>query len=184
MRRLAVLAGAALLAACGSSGPQQMSDWERQHPELLATAETLKPPAPPPLPRPENLIEFYLAPTASLRYFIDSASLTTLYRQKEVRYVLVARSASGVENVSYEAIRCTGEHRLIATLNANRTWNMKGSEWRDIPRQTDLSTPSMLKRWYFCPHNDPIQSSAEGVDALRKGGHPMVYLPENYNRRD
>jgi len=183
MRRIAALAGAALLAACGSSGPQQMSDWERQHPELLATQETLKTPTPPPAPRPENLIEFYLAPTATLRYFIDSASLSALYQQKEVRYVLVARSPSGTENVSYEAIRCTGEHRIIATANADRTWNIKGSEWRAIPRQTDLSTPSMLKRWYFCPHDDPIQSSAEGVDALRKGGHPMVYLPENYNRR-
>jgi hypothetical protein len=183
MRRLAALAGTALLAACGSSGPQQMSDWERQHPELLATPDTLKTPTPPPPPRPENLIEFYLAPTASLRYFIDSASLTTLYRQKEIRYVLVARSPSGVENVSYEAIRCTGEHRVIATANADRSWSVKGSDWRDIPRQTDLSTSSMLKRQYFCPHNDPIQSTAEGVDALRKGGHPMVYLPENYNRR-
>jgi hypothetical protein len=183
MKRLAALAGAALLAACGSSGPQQQSDWERQHPELLATPETAKAPVLPAPPRAENLIEFYLAPTATFRYYIDSASLTALYRQKEVRYVLVARSPNGVENVSYEAIRCTGQHRVIATGNADRSWNARPTEWRDIPRQTDLSTPSLLKRWYFCPHNDPIQSSAEGVDALRRGGHPMVYLKENYERR-
>jgi len=183
VRRLAAPAVVALLAACGSSGPQQQSDWERQHPELLATPETAKAPTPPPPPRAENLIEFYLAPTATFRYFIDSASLTALYQQKEVRYVLVARSPNGVDNVSYEAIRCTGQHRVIATANADRSWNARGTEWRDIPRQSDLSPPSLLKRWYFCPHNDPIQSSAEGVDALRRGGHPMVYLLENYDRR-
>ena len=79
-----------------------------------------------------------------------------------------------------------GDGSMLAALQvgvADRSWNLKGSDWRDIPRQTDLSTSSMLRRQYFCPHNDPIQSSAEGVDALRKGGHPMVYLPENYNRR-
>ena len=182
MKRLAALAGAALLAACGASGPQQMSDWEREHPELLATAEAAKAPTPPAAPRRENLVEFYLAPTTTFRYFIDSTSLSVFYRQKEVRYVLVARSPSGAENVSFEAIRCSGQHRVIATGNADGTWNERGSEWRDIPRQSDLSTPSLLSRWFFCPHNDPIQSAAEGVDALRRGGHPMVYVKENYRR--
>jgi hypothetical protein len=180
LRALAALFAAALLGAC-SSATEPMSDWERQHRDLLAPSETAAAPPPPPYPRPENLIEFYLSATADQRYFIDAASLSALWKQGEVRYVLVARSPSGVENVSFEAIRCSGLYRVLATGNADRTWNARPSGWREIPRRADLSVPSLLKRQFFCPHNDPIQSSAEGVDALRRGAHPLVYV-EQENR--
>jgi CNP1-like family len=174
VRRLATLAGAALLAACGASGTRQMSDWERQNPALLATPETVKIPMPPALPRPENLVEFYVGPTASFRYFIDVGSLGVLYTQKEVRFVLVARSPSGVENVSFEAIRCPDLHRLYAVADDSGKWSVRPGEWQEIQRRTGLGWPSVLAREYFCPHRDPLQSAAEGVEALRLGGHPLV----------
>ena len=31
----------------------------------------------------------------------------------------------------------------------------------------------------FCPRNRPIQTAAEGVDALRRGGHPDLVVPTN-----
>jgi hypothetical protein len=93
--------------------------------------------------------------------------------------LLVSRSPSGVENVTYEALRCNGQQRVLATGNADGTWSARPGEWRDIPRQAVVPA-SKLKQLYFCPHNDPIQSAAEGVDALRRGGHPMVYVIENY----
>lgn len=178
---LAHLCLATLLAAC--SGTQPMSDWERNNRDLLAAPETAAPPAPPAYPRGENLIEFYVGPRASFKYFIDSASLTPLWKQGEVRYVLVARSPSGVDNVSFESLRCAGQYRILATGNTDRTWSARAGEWRDLPRTSDITAQARLKTQFFCPHNDPIQSTREGVEALRKGGHPMVWLPENYDRR-
>jgi CNP1-like family protein len=160
------------LAACGSG--QQVSDWERRNPELVGGREAAPAPTPPPMPRKENLIEFYVGPQATFRYYIDAASLSALYKQKEVRYLLVARSPSGVENLSYEAIRCPDMHRIYAVGDADK-WSVRPSEWQDIQRRTGLGVPGVLAREYFCPHRDPLQSAAEGVDALRRGGHPLVY---------
>lgn len=171
MRAAAVLCAA--LAACSSTQP--MSDWERNHPEQLGTVQTERLPTPPALPRKENLIEFYVSPVATFRYFIDATSLSALYKQKEVRYVLVARSPSGAENVSFEAIRCPDMHRIYAVADDSGKWGTRPSDWQEIQRRTGLGVPGVLAREYFCPHRDPLQSAAEGVDALRRGGHPLVY---------
>jgi hypothetical protein len=150
-----------------------MSDWERRNPERGAAQEA-ELPLPSAMPRNENLIEFYVGPTASFRYFIDAPSLGVLYKQKEVRYVLVARSPSGAQNVSYEAIRCPDMHRVYAIADAGGKWSVRPGEWQEIQRRTGLGWPGVLAREYFCPHRDPLQSAAEGVNALRLGGHPLV----------
>jgi CNP1-like family len=90
-----------------------------------------------------------------------------------VRYVLVARSAQGVESASFEGMRCgTSEYRIYATGGSGGGWVRSRSPWRPI-------TPRAVQRWhnalrdeYFCPLGNPIRSPAEGVDALRRGGHP------------
>lgn len=167
----------AALAACASSDP--ISDWERRHPDLAGTAESAALPAPPAMPREKNLIEFYVGPTASFRYFIDAASLSVFYKQKEIRYVLVARSPSGVENISFEAIRCPDMHRIFAVgESASGKWTVRPSEWQAIEVRTSRGWPSVLSSQFFCPHRDPIQSVAEGVNALRMGAHPLVYVEQ------
>jgi CNP1-like family protein len=168
---LGVLLG---VAACSMSEPT--SDWERRNPDL-AVMPTEALPKPPPAPRRENLIEFYVAPTATFRYFVDAASLATFYKQKEVRYVMVARSPDGVDNVTYEALRCPNEHRILATGNSDGSWNVRRGDWQEIPRRT-ATAPAILRAQFFCPHNDPIQSQAEGVNALRLGAHPLVYVEQ------
>ena len=175
MKRAAALLAAAL-AACSSV--QEVSDWERANPELLGTAESARTPAPPAFPRPENLIEFYVSATATFRYFIDRSSLSVQYKQSEVRFVHVARSPSGVENVSFEAIRCPDMHRVYAVAEASGKWSMRPSEWQAIQSRTALGWPSVLARQFFCPHRDTIQSAAEGVDALQRGAHPLVYVEQ------
>ena len=135
-----------------------MSDWERANRDLLAPPEAATTPAPPPYPRRDDLIEFYVGPTTSFRYFIDSASLNALWKQGEIRYVLVARSPSGVDNVSFEGLRCAGQSRIFATGNTDGTWSVRPTEWRDLPRQSDVNAAARLRRQYFCPHNDPIKS--------------------------
>jgi hypothetical protein len=165
-----------VLAGCASSGAREMSDWEKKHPELLAAPEAAGAPTPPPFPRSENLIEFYLSATATFRYFIDGSTLQTFYDKREVRYVIVARSPSGVENVRFEAIRCPDMFRTYAIGTSGGKWIVRPTDWEPTVRRSDLGWPSALARGFFCPHNDPIQSPAEGVVALRNGVHPQVWV--------
>jgi hypothetical protein len=175
LRRVALFA-AALAAGCSSGPRQEMSDWEKQHPEAVARAEAQPDaPTPPPFPRKENLIEFYLSATATFRYFIDAASLQALYDKREIRYVLIARSPSGVDNVSFEALRCPDIFRIYAVGGGDGKWTTRAGDWQPTERRSDRGVQSTLAREFFCPHRDPIQSAAEGVNALRNGSHPQVY---------
>ncbi len=97
-----------------------------------------------------------------------------------VRFTLVARSPSGVDNVSYEGLRCPREHRLYAVARAEGSWSGRDSDWREFARGTSLGWQYALAQHFFCPHRDPIRSAAEGIDALRRGSHPSVYVdPKN-----
>ena len=157
----------AALAGCGH-GPQ--SDWERSHEERLRAAEDVVPL--PPYPRRAELVEFFVAATSEFRFFVDAASLS-VGSDGIVRYVFVARSPTGVENVSFEGMRCeTGEVRIYA-LGRDGAWVGKASEWRAIQPRSVQRWHNALYREYFCPQKEPIASAREGVDALRRGGHPL-----------
>jgi hypothetical protein len=166
-----------LLAGC-SSGPQIESDWERAHSMQLAGEEQI---ALPPYPRNENLVPVYISAATDFKYFVDASTLAVFPKAREIRYVFVARSPNGVDNVSYEAIRCPEEFRVLATGEGPGKWSSRPGAWRPIVKGAALSWPYALSRNYFCPHRDPIQSAAEGSDALRRGSHPTVYV-EQQNR--
>ena len=162
---------ACLIAAGGcSQGPGEQSDWERKHEERLTPTEQVVPL--PPYPRRAELVEFFVAATSEFRFFVDSASLS-VGSDGIVRYVLVARSAAGVENVSFEGMRCeTGEVRTYA-LGRDGAWVARAGEWRTIPARSVQRWHNALYREYFCPQRQPVASAREGVDALRRGGHPL-----------
>lgn len=173
MRRLAALA-AFLCAAQAPAQPAQMllaqasgpkSDWEREQEERNFREAAVKL---PPFYREEDLVEFRVASTTSFRFYVDRASLS-VGEDGVVRYTLVARSPQGAENVTYEGIRCkTGTHRVYALGQRDRTWKPVSLDWRP----TDKLWTRVLRREYFCPLHRPIDTAAEGLDALRRGGHP------------
>lgn len=159
-----------LVAACGSSGPQ--SDWERaqeaKQPASLPAEEQVAPPS-----QRGELIEFYVAATSNFRFFVDAASLSVDH-EGIVRYVLVARSNAGAQNVSFEGMRCrTGEVRTYA-LGRDGAWVGRPTDWRPIEPRSVQRWHNELYRNYFCPQREPITSAYEGVWALRQGGHPLT----------
>lgn len=127
----------------------------------------------PPFPQADRLLEFYVSATTSFRFFIDPQTLAA-GDDGVIRYVLVARSSSGVENVWFEGIRCkSGELKQYATGRSDGTWaERRGAQWNPIEPRSMNRQHQALRREYFCPNNEPIKSAAEGVDALRRGGHP------------
>lgn len=167
-QRLVVLALGWAIPAAAQFVPK--SDWEEAQEQRDWRESDVKPPA---WPKREALIEFFVSGASSFRFFVDPASLSVA-ADGVVRYTLVARSGSGVENVSYEGIRCAaGMYKVFAFGN--------DGQWRPIQSDWKLIEPRAVQRWHnvlrsdiFCPHRQPIRSTAEGVDALRRGVHPLV----------
>jgi hypothetical protein len=164
----------AFLFLVTASYGQIQSDWERANEERIKESYE-KRVAAPPLER-SRLVEVKLDMSANtdFRYYVDWGSVSAL-EDRIVRYVLVARSASGAENVSFEGIRCQSrEYRVYAVGKPEGGWAGRPAEWRPIPRQWN-SSQATLARHYFCPGRAAIKTSEEGQQAVRAGGHPGVF---------
>ena len=107
-----------------------------RHPDLEPAGA--KPDAPvwevalPPFPKEENLVEFYVGPTARFRVYVDAASFSV--NGDEVRFAHVVRTSGGATNVSYDGMRCSQYQRAIyASGRPDKTWaRARNSDWRLI----------------------------------------------------
>jgi hypothetical protein len=184
LRRALALPFACLLAAAFAAGPVQgqpvpedktrdqryKSEYELEQERLNWQEGEIKLPA---YPKTEGLIEFFVSGASSFRFFIDPASLSP-GRDGVVRYTLIARSSSGYANVSYEGIRCATSTYRIYALGHDGRWIPKDSEWREIGNTAGQRWHNVLRSRFFCPVRIPIWTAAEGLDALRRGGHPAA----------
>lgn len=163
-----------LLACALAALPTHAQIFKQDTEELLKESDwrenAVKPPE---FPQADRLVEFYVSAATSFRFFIDPKTLM-VGDDGVIRYVLVARSASGAQNVSFEGIRCkTGELKQYATGRDDSSWaERRGAEWVPIDPKTVNRQHQALRREYFCPQSVPIRTAAEGIDALRRGGHP------------
>ena len=166
----------ALLAAPAAGQPTGMqpgntgkSDWETEREKRdWREAEA---PVPPP-PGAGELLPFFVSSASEYRYFIDAASIAP-GTDGVVRYTLVVRSPLGAETVTYEGIRCSAaEVRIYASGRTDRSWSVHPGAWRRIEARSVQRWHYTLWEEYFCPRNIAIRSNAEGVNALKRGGHP------------
>ena len=169
---LFLLAASCQAAAQNTNEPpkpmRDKSDWETElEKSRLGESATL-----PALPKNENLIEFWVTNSSTFRFYIDSASLS-VSDDYVVRYTLVARSPSGVANVSYEAMHCAeGRYRVYAYAIDGK-WVARQSEWKPIEPNTMQRWHNELRFRYFCVlKRGGLLTREEGLDALRRGGHP------------
>ena len=161
---------AAIAVQAAAQATVHKSDWEQEQERREWKEGEVKLPA---YPKAEALVEFFVSGATSFRFFIDPASLS-LGADDVVRYTLIARSPSGVSNISYEGIRCTtGSYNVFALGNDGR-WAKRVSEWREIEVKSVQRWHNELRSRYFCPNRLSIATVAEGLDALRRGGHPAI----------
>ena len=127
--------------------------------------------------RPANLAEFQVTDRRGLKYFVDTGSLAVT-RAGDVRFTLVVRSPSGVDNVSYEGFRCTRrEHRIYAVGRADGSWAAipeQSARSDRVPNKSTNHYSATLFDDYLCPMGIPIGDVAEGLMALRRGGNPRA----------
>jgi hypothetical protein len=152
-----------------SAGPAPKSDWEIEQERREQAVATVPLPA---WPKDSSLIEFKVNNMVSFRFFIDADSLS-VGPDRIVRYTLVALSPSGVANVSYEGMRCADALYAIYAYGQNGRWSPRPPEWRTIELKPTQNWHHELRSGFFCPQRrGTILSAAEGLDALRRGGHP------------
>ena len=173
---LACLLG--LLSGCGGDSARMRSDWEQKNEGRLVRqeADTSPAPEPPAYPRRENLIEFFVSSASDFRFFVDRASISV--KDPIVRYTLVARSPTGVDNVSFEGINCAaGEYQVYARGRSDGGWLSRPGPWREITPRSVQRWHSALYREFFCPNRVAIADAAAGVLALERGAHPWAASP-------
>jgi hypothetical protein len=175
-----LLAAAAFAAAAqntnelpAASTVSGKSNWEEEQDKLNWKEAQVKL---PPYPRDADLIEFQVSSGATFRFFVDAASVSVA-DDGVVRYTLVARSPSGVANVSFEGIRCVSRSYKVFARGTGGAWSRTQGEWREIEIKTIQRWHNVLYWDYLCPRHRPIETAAEGVDALRRGLHPGLALP-------
>lgn len=130
----------------------------------------------PAYPQTENLIAFDAGPTAQLRYFIDTKSIS-VDEKRVIRYTIVAKSGQGASNVMYEGIRCETRERKRYAIGNDEThsWvRANNSEWQLLEMLTQSLAQRELAKFYFCPRGLVVSSPAEAIRALKAGKHPLV----------
>jgi hypothetical protein len=164
----------ALTVALGACDRGVKSDWERKNEGTLENDASEAVPPLPAFPRRATLQEFEPRPPRDFRFYIDGATLAVDPKKGVISYVLVVRSLSGVDNVTFEAINCkSDEYRVYALGRADGTWGGRASPWRPIVESRQPQHRS-LQRDYFCPQSTPISDADEGRRALQDGGHPFA----------
>lgn len=149
------------------------SDWEREQERREFDDGPIALPAPP---AKDGLVEFFVSSASTFKFYVDAKSLS-VGQDGVVRYTLVARSPYGAETVTYEGMRCSGQqslYRVYAFGNDGKWSRNPGAEWKIVEPKSVQRWHNELRGRFFCPNRVAILSAAEGLDALRRGGHPAI----------
>ncbi len=167
--RVAALGG--LLALC-AMGPvaAQTSGWleEKRVEEELVT--------PPERFSTERLIGFTVSSGSELRFGVDPDHVS-IGKDGVVRYVLVARSTSGLLNVVYEGLRCgTAEFKTYARWSAEEGWRTVAQADWSVWRGVAAGLPAQrLARDAFCQGKYPNAPVSKMLRELRVGRGTDTY---------
>jgi len=162
-----------LLAGAAAVSAQPKSDWEREQEERnWREAEA----ALPAFPQQGNWGQFYADAASGFRFYVDRSSIA-VGPDRIVRFALLALSPLGPKNISFEGLRCDKrEHRIYAIGRTDGSWSRREGSWRLGMQRWQIE----LRAEFFCPKGFAIASPAEGVDALRRGGHPNKEQHSHY----
>jgi hypothetical protein len=122
----------------------------------------------PPAPQAADLLTFDVSQTATQSFAIDAKSVTA-GADGVVRYTLVAISASGAKNISYEGIRCESyERKLYAFGQKDGSWSRsRRDRWELINGNAANRQHAALARDYLCMEKTMAGKAADMVDRLR-----------------
>lgn len=120
----------------------------------------------------DGLQPFTVSQGSSMQYGIDPGSLA-LGEDGVVRYVLVARSASGALNVFYEGIRCqAAEVKTYARWDNNRSaWHTPdGAAWKPLSFSGPTRPAMILAKEGLCNGKTANGTPRTMLRALKTAG--------------
>ena len=123
---------------------------------------------PPPAFDLNRLIKVPAPQGSSLKYGLDPNTLT-ITAEGIVRYVIVASSADGGQNVMYEGIRCsTAQHRVYARYSAATGWTvLPESDWKPLYNAAASRHAVTLSEAGVCKDRAVNRSASYIVRALK-----------------
>jgi len=119
---------------------------------------------PPPVFSENNLLALDMPKYVTLTFGIDPATIA-ITPDGLVRYVVVARNASGSLSAMYEGIRCaTGEVKTYARSSNPGTWSsIKEPQWRDFTDNLPSKHAWVFARQAACDSRATTASSTEDI---------------------
>jgi hypothetical protein len=132
----------------------------------------------PAWPQERNLVEINTDdPDARFKHLLDVNSLVT-GDDGVVRYTVVAESASGSRNVTFEGLRCTarGQYKVYAYGNDGRFLPTTVAEqWQPVdPRGIDAYRTELWRHYLCIPRLLKPRPKKDQVHMLRSGRVPAV----------
>jgi CNP1-like family len=145
--------------------------------QLLATDPDWKESEAPPPPalNLKGLLPFEVTAVSNLTWALDPAS-TTIVGDGLVRYVVVARSQTGVVNALYEVINCSkGEFKTYARIVgkdadlASKAWvTVQDPKWVSFYDGLPSKHAPALAQQAVCTGKSAVQTVDEIVSALKR----------------
>jgi CNP1-like family len=122
----------------------------------------------------KDLVPFEVSTTSNLTWALDPTAVT-IVGDGLVRYVVVARSQSGVLNALYEAINCSNGTlktyaRIVAKESevASKNWTIVSDpQWKSL-RELPSKHALELAKQSVCTGDTAVQTVNEIVTALKK----------------
>jgi hypothetical protein len=141
--RFAFLASIASVCCAQTSFDEEFDDQNKPWMEIAMQL--------PAAPTPKNLLPVYVSPTATQSFTIDVTSLT-IGADGVIRYTMVATSATGAKNISYEGIRCLSrEKKVYAFGHQDGSWSRsRRDQWEPIMSNAANRQHASLATDYFC----------------------------------
>ena len=122
-----------------------------------------------------RLVPFEVSIDSDLRWGIDPTSIQ-INNDGLVRYVVVARSQSGVINAFYESINCNkAEFKIHARHNGKNGWAIvERPDWRSLYDKAPSKHALMLAKQGACTGTSAAQSATLMMHAIKNTG-PAAY---------
>lgn len=123
----------------------------------------------PAAPQADSLLPFYVSPTATQEFFIDSKSIS-VGSDGVVRYTLVSISKQGAKNITYEGIRCaTFEKKIYASGHTDGSWSRsRRNKWTPIVRNAANRQHAALAMDYFCSNLTVASGREEMIKRIKE----------------
>ncbi|MFM7331407.1 MAG: CNP1-like family protein [Brachymonas sp.] len=118
-----------------------------------------------------RLVKVEVFAQSPMQWGVDSQSIQISKSDSVVRYVIVARSPSGVVNAMYEGLRCNkAEVITYARYNKDSGWvNVSRPEWKSFRDTAGLRHAGQAAKQGLCDGSAPPATVRHAVERLRKG---------------